>query len=318
MASAAGTPLNRQTETERFLIAIADHFTIADELKSSGTAIAYRARERLSERTVVLRVFNTSFTQNGATSFRREIQFAMQLEHPRLVPVLDTGRTDGRLWYTSPYVIAKSVQERLESQASFDEPTVVQLLRDIARALVYAHKQGAVHGDLKPANVLVASDGVYIADFGVARAHRLALNAEVPADRRHDKTFVFVVPGALSGMAPEVANDLSNADARADLFSLGVMAYRLLTGQMPFVNDSAPSLLRVQFTSRPTPVSAYVPQANPLLEQLVMQLLEPDPQHRPPSAAQVLSTLSSIANGSTELKPLLRPQRDSRINSRRT
>ena len=254
-----------------------------------------RAREQHNGKLLALKVFRASVTANGAALFRAEIDVITRLNHPHIIPVLESDRTDGRLWYTMPYADEESLHEQLLTKTSWEDAEVLRVLADVAAALAYSHTQGVIHGDIKPGNILLSGGRARLADFGIARAHMLAVNAHQAGPRRHDKTVMLAIPGRSASTSPEQASGQESVDHRADLYSLGVVAYRLLAGQMPFADATRWAFLRAQLTSRPVRVSVHRPLVHPLLEQLVMQLLESRVNDRPVSASHVRAVLDAVA-----------------------
>ncbi len=253
-----------------------------------GMALVYRARDLRHRRTVALKVLEVA-SNAAALRFRREIELAAGLQHPSILPVFDSGEDAGRLWYTMPFVEGESLEARLQREARLPLGETLRLLREILEGLGYAHGLGIVHRDLKPDNILLSAGHPIIADFGIAKA----LAGEPAQDTA---TTGGMAIGTPAYMAPEQIAADPAMDHRADLYAVGVIAYRLLTGAAPFDQaGSRQALLAAQLVQRPDPPSSRRPEVPSALDRLILQLLEKDPAKRPASAMQVLAELGRIS-----------------------
>lgn len=293
------------TEVSRFIAAASDRFEFEGEMRSSGMSIVFRVRERSTGELRALKVFRTSIGARSAEAFAEHLAPYGKLVHPNILSVLDYGTTDDRLWYTMPYLDASSLDERLKSNAPFQEHDAVSMLRDIAEAIESAHELGLLHGELKPSNIFHSNGKTYVAGFGVFHAFMQAMRQELQlkTTRREFNTIAMIANGTTGYMAPEQVCREQTVDA-SDLYSIGALGYKFLTGQRPFEGDSQLTFAVMQMTRPPAPVSNLRPAMNPLLAQLVMRLLEPLSYKRPQSAAQVVATLDKVAEGVTELEPV--------------
>ena len=276
----------------RFQAGIADRYRIDGEAGRGGMAIVYRAHHTGDGRPVALKVLRALTSAGGSTRFRREIALATRLSHPRIVPLLDAGECDGRLWYTMPFVAGESLGARLRRDGRLPIAEVVRLLREISEGLAFAHALGIVHRDLKPDNVLLADGHAVIADFGVAKAVFVATHGEAVALGVADlRTATGVGVGTPTYMSPEQAAGERSIDHRTDLYALGVMAYELLVGVPPFTATSRQALMTAHLAERPARLSKHRRDVPAALEALVMRLLEKQATNRPASAAQVIAAL---------------------------
>jgi eukaryotic-like serine/threonine-protein kinase len=250
--------------------ALGGAYRIERELGGGGMSRVFEAEETALGRKVVVKAFPPELS--GAASaerFRREIQLAARLRHPHIVPLPSAGEADGLLYYTMPFV---------EGESPVGE--AVRVLRDVAQALAYAHRLGVVHRDVKPENILLGEDGALVADFGVAKAVGAATEGG-------GLTGTGITLGTPSYMAPEqVAADL-HADHRADIYSLGVLAYEMLTGGPPFTGASPQQVLAAHATRALEPVVRRRPSIPAALAAIVMRCLEKRPADRPQSAEAV-------------------------------
>jgi serine/threonine-protein kinase len=277
----------------RFQAAIADRYRIDREAGRGGMAIVYRALDTRDERPVALKVLRALTSPGGPARFRREITLAVQLSHPRILALLDSGECDGRLWYTMPFVAGESLRARLHREGRLPIAHVVRILHEISEGLAFAHALGIVHRDLKPDNVLLADGHAVIADFGVAKAVFVATHGDATVAGGGDlRTATGVGVGTPTYMSPEQAAGERSIDHRTDLYALGVMAYELLADVPPFTGTSRQALITAHLAERPAPLSRYRRDVPAALEALVMRLLEKQATNRPGSAAEVIAVLS--------------------------
>ena len=151
--------------------ALADRYRIERELGRGGMATVYLAHDLKHDRPVALKVLHPEIAASlGTERFLREIRLTARLQHPHILPVFDSGAVDGRPWYTMPYVRGESLRDRLRREVQLSVETAVEITRQVADALEYAHREGVVHRDIKPENVLLSEGQALVADFGVARA----------------------------------------------------------------------------------------------------------------------------------------------------
>jgi tetratricopeptide (TPR) repeat protein len=266
-------------------------YTISRELGGGGMSRVLVARDTALRRDVVIKVLPPELVAGvNVERFRREILVAAGLQHPHIVPVLAAGEMDGLPWFTMPFVEGESLRQRL-ARGPLPISETIGILREVAKALAYAHERGVVHRDIKPDNVLITGGTAVVTDFGIAKALSASRTAADAGVTRGSLTQVGTSIGTPVYMAPEQAAADPNTDARADLYSFGCMAYELLAGRPPFVGLAPQKLLAAHMGERPQSVAELRRDTPPLLAELVMRCLEKEPERRPANAADVVRVL---------------------------
>jgi tetratricopeptide (TPR) repeat protein len=258
------------------------------ELGGGGMSRVFVAEDTALGRKVVVKVLpQDSRGDVNIERFKREIQVAARLQHAHIVPVLTAGDTDGLPFYTMPFVDGESLRHRLARAGSLPFAETVSILRDVARALAYAHQHAVVHRDIKPDNVMLAGGSAVVTDFGIAKA--------ISASRQDGPGATLTQIGTSLGtpayMAPEQAAGDPATDHRADLYAFGCMAYEMLTGRPPFVESSPQALLAAHMARTPEPLLGFRPDTPPSLAALVMRCLEKEAVDRPATALDVAQAL---------------------------
>jgi len=266
-------------------------YTFERELGGGGMARVFVATEASLGRRVVVKVLPPELAEGVSVDrFKREIQFAAQLQHAHIVPVLSAGDVDGLPYFTMPFVDGESLRARL-ARGELPMNDVVSILRDVARALDAAHTKGVIHRDIKPDNVLLSGGAAVVTDFGVAKA--IASAASV-GDSGETLTVHGIALGTPLYMAPEQAAADPRTDHRADVYAFGTMAYEMIAGRAPFAGRQRQQLAAAHATEAPTSVAQLRPSVPPTLAALVMRCLEKSPADRPQSAREILHALDSM------------------------
>jgi eukaryotic-like serine/threonine-protein kinase len=269
-------------------------YTLEREIGGGGMSRTYLAQESALHRRVVVKVLSPDLAAGVSVDrFKREIQLAAALQHPHIVPVLSAGDTNGLPYYTMPYVAGESLRVRL-ARGPLTVTESVGVLRDVAKALAFAHEHGVVHRDIKPDNVLLAGGSATVADFGIAKAISAA-RTDAPGATL---TQVGTALGTPAYMAPEQAAGDPNADHRADIYAFGVMAYEMLAGQAPFHGLTPQKLLAAHMAERPKPVSDVRADIPAAMSELIMRCLEKEADRRPQSANDIVRYLDTVTSGS--------------------
>ena len=271
-------------------------YVLERELGGGGMSRVFVANETRLNRKVVIKVLSPELAAGvNVDRFEREIQLAASLQQANIVPIISAGDTNGYPYYTMPFVEGKSLRTRLNEEGALPINTVTGILRDVARALAYSHERSIVHRDIKPDNVLLSGGTAVVTDFGIAKA--------ISAARTEQESGTLTQLGTSLGtpayMSPEQAAGDPLVDHRADLYSLGCMAYELLTGKPPFADRAPARMLAAHISEMPVQVAALRPDVPPALDQLVMQCLEKDPSARPQSGSEVVQVLEGLTSGST-------------------
>lgn len=287
---------------DRLDASIASQYVIERELGGGGMSRTYLATERALNRRVVIKVLAPELLAGVSVErFNREVLLAAQLQHPHIVPVLGAGDADGLPWFTMPYVAGESARARLQN-GPLAIGEVISILRDVARALAFAHSHGVVHRDIKPDNVLLAAGSATVTDFGIAKAIS-AIRGDTPGGTL---TAIGTSIGTPAYMAPEQAAGDPDVDHRADFYSFGVLAYELLCGRTPFHNLPPSRMLAAQLSETPRDIRELRADTPPALAQLVMRCLEKVPENRPQQGADIVKVLdSATSSGADAAAPVI-------------
>ena len=263
-------------------------FTLARELGRGGMGTVYLGRDGVLGRAVAIKVLTPELSRAlGAERFAREVRLTAQLVHPNIVPLFDSGESDGWLYYVMPFIDGATLRAQLDAGRPVATKDVMRIVADTAEALAYAHAMGVVHRDVKPENIFWYGGRALLADFGIAAG-------EQGAPGGASLTATGMIIGTVAYMSPEQASSQRDLDGRADLYSLGCVAYELLAGRPPFVRPSAVATLAAHFADPVEPVCARRPDVDPALAALIEQLLAKDRDQRPADAAAVLNALRPL------------------------
>ena len=280
--------------------ALGSAFRVERELAGCGMSRVFVAEETRLGRRVVVKVLPPELRAvMSAERFHRETRLAAALRHPHIVPLLVAGESaDGLVYFTMPFIEGQSLQQRLEREERLPLSEVVALVREVADALAYAHANGVVHRDVKPANVLIDGGHAVVADFGVAKALAAAANERASAEHVLGATDV---PGKLTRagfaigtpayMSPEQAKGY-DVDARTDVYSLGCMTFEMLTGQLPFPDDGLEAIAN---RKPPPAASAVCPDLPPSVDAVLARALAVDPDDRFQSTTAFAQALGAAA-----------------------
>jgi serine/threonine-protein kinase len=271
---------------DRALVTIDGRYHVVERIASGGMGEVFRAHDAVLAREVAIKILHRSLAGDPAfvDRFRREARAAAGLAHPNIVAVYDWGAVDGIYYMVMEYVRGPSVRHLLNERGRLEPAQAIEVLRQALLALGHAHHEGFVHRDMKPENLLMTRDGaVKVADFGLARAY---------ADGR--VTQAGAVTGTVQYLAPEQIRG-EPADPRSDLYSLGIVAYELLTGKLPFTGETAMAVAYKHLSDRVPAPSATVPDLPDDIDGFVASATDRDRELRPESAHAMRMDLDEIA-----------------------
>ncbi len=282
---------------------VGDRYRIGRELGRGGMARVYLAHDLKHGRDVAVKVIRAELAVSlGRERFLREIDIAARLRHPNIVPVYDSGEVNGTLYFVMPYEDGPSLRTRLAASGPLPIADVIAILRDVARALQYAHAQGVVHRDIKPDNIMMSGGAAVVADFGIAKAVSAARGEGTSATLTQTGSGI----GTPAYMAPEQAVGDPTSDHRADLYSFGCVAYELLAGRPPFVGVEAYQLIAAHVSTTAPSVMLLRADTPRALADLIARCLDKRPEARPQHAAELVDAL----DGTNAISmPVLSPAR---------
>jgi len=286
-------------ELTRLRSALAGRYTIEDQVGQGGMALVYGAQDVRHGRRVAVKVIRPDASSAlAAEQFLAEIRLTARLTHPNILPLLDSGAVEGALYYVMPFVEGESLRARMRREGPLPIQDTVRIVRAVAEALAYAHDHGTVHRDIKPDNVLLAGRQAWVADFGIAKA--IASSATT----RQTATNAGVAVGSPGYMAPEQIEGADRVDARADLYSLGVMAWEMLAGTPLFTGTSLQQMFLQHLTVEPPRIETVRTDVPAGLAHAVMGCLAKDPDRRTASASALLAQLDEMATVSAAHRPM--------------
>jgi serine/threonine-protein kinase len=290
------TDLPAGNAVERLQATLGGGYTIERELGGGGMSRVFLAHETSLNRAVVLKMLSPELAAGvSAERFAREVKLAARLQQANIVPLLSTGEASGIPWYSMPYVRGESLRARLASGHAIPLTEATHILRDVARALAFAHGEGVVHRDIKPDNILLSGGAAVVTDFGIAKA--LTVSRTEDGSGAITMTQSGASIGTPAYMAPEQAAGDPATDHRADIYAWGIVAWELIAGKHPFAGRGTPTAMIAAHLSETPTVLAEAP---PTLATLVARCLEKDPARRPQSASELLSALDQVGSASGE------------------
>ena len=283
-------------------IALAHRYTIEAELGRGGMGIVYRAWDVKHARPVAVKVVRPELGSVLATErFLREIQLAAKLQHPHIVPLHDSGEAAGALFYVMPFVEGESLRTRLmrERQLSIDD--ALQISREVADALGYAHSHDVLHRDIKPENVLLSAGHAVVVDFGIGRAITAA-----GGDRLTESG---ISVGTPAYMSPEQATGDAKLDGRSDLYSLACVLYEMLAGHPPFLGATAQEVVVRHALDRVPSLRSARPGVSGAVEDVITKALAKVPADRFTRAARFAAALDEASAAPPDLEtPAVQPR----------
>ena len=296
VASAADTELLARVEQ-----VLAPTFELDHEIGRGGMGIVYLARDSRLKRPVAIKVLppELAFRSDIRSRFLREAETSAQLSHPNIVPIFTVDERGGLVFFVMGYVEGETLAQRMQRDSPVPPAEARRLLTEVASALAYAHSRGVIHRDIKPDNILLSSEGgrAMVTDFGIARAVSTG-----SGDSRLTATGVAI--GTPAYMSPEQCAGDKEIDGRSDLYSLGVVAYQMLCGSLPFSGSGTGALLVKHLSEKPVPVTDRAPDVPAWLGRVTMRLLEKQPTDRYGDASALVRALEQ---GDTGFVPPVAP-----------
>ena len=272
---------------------IAERYELEEVVGHGGMSTVYRAHDSLLERNVALKVLHQQYNEDDdfVERFKREARSVAQLQHPNIVTVIDRGEEAGRQYIVFEFIDGENLKELVVRKGRLDLRDALEISLEVARGLAFAHDHGLVHRDVKPQNVLLNGDGdAKVTDFGIARS----------LDVDHGVTQTGTILGTSNYIAPEQASG-QPVDAHTDVYSLGIVLYEMLTGELPFPGESFVAIA-MKHIQEPSPNVLDVRGDIPLrVAEMIDRALEKDPEHRFPTmgafAAEIEKSLAELDRG---------------------
>ena len=288
----------------RLSAALADRYAIERELGAGGMATVYLAQDIKHERDVAIKLLHPDLgAALGGERFLSEIRTTARLQHPHILPLLDSGEADGLLYYVMPLVTGETLRARLERERQLPIADAVRIAGEVASALDYAHRQGVIHRDIKPENILLHEGQALVADFGIALAVQSAGGSRM--------TQTGLSLGTPQYMSPEQAMGEKQIDARSDIYALAAVTYEMLAGDAPFTGGSVQAIVAKIMTEKPTSLHTLRDTVPEHVEDAVLAGLAKLPADRFASAAEFAEAL----NGGHSTRAMPRGQRTERMAS---
>jgi eukaryotic-like serine/threonine-protein kinase len=261
-------------------------YQVESEIGRGGNARIFLARDP-SGLEVALKILHPELLVSvAAERFLREIKLASQLNHPNIAQILDSGERDWLVYYVMSYVGGATLRERLDTTPQLPVAETLRIAGDLLGALDHAHQQGIIHRDVKPANVVLSSQGAVLLDFGIARA--------VVASGTDQLTRSGIAVGTSTYMSPEQITALTDIDHRSDLYSMGCVLYECLAGQPPYAHRNEAVVLQLHLTQPPVDVRSVRSDVPAELAQGIMKAMAKSPQNRWPSAHAMREALATV------------------------
>jgi serine/threonine-protein kinase len=275
---------------DRLTASLADRYRLERELGAGGMATVYLAHDLRHHRPVAVKVLRPELAAIiGAERFLAEIRTTANLQHPHILPLFDSGESDGFLFYVMPFVQGESLRDRLRRETQLPIGEAVRIATEVGSALDYAHRHGVIHRDIKPENILIHDGRALVADFGIALALSSAGTGTGSGGRMTETGMSLGTPHYMS---PEQAMGEREITGRSDIYALGAVLYEMLVGEPPFTGPSVQAIVAKVLTEEPRPLVPKRHTIPPHLEAVVLTALEKLPADRYATAAEFIAALS--------------------------
>lgn len=285
--------IGEPSRAQRIPAALLERYQFQREIGRGGAAYVFLAEDRRTSTQVAVKVLRAEIAASlGEFRFQREIDIARSLEHPNILPVLDSGAADGQLFFTMPFVAGETLRQRLRREQQLKIADAVAIAAAVANALGHAHEREIIHRDVKPANILLDKARTVLTDFGIARAVTIAAGAQ--------RTDSGVSIGTPEYMSPEHGTGVRDLDARTDVYSLGCVVYEMLAGEPPFTGPTAQAIIARHCQERPRSIRVIRPAIPLGVERAVEKALAKSPADRFSTAVEFVQALE---RGAAEVTP---------------
>jgi len=272
--------------------ALADRYEIVREIGRGSMATVYLAEDRETSRPVAVKALHAELRAalEGGGRFQREIDVLRKLEHPNILPILESADSGQVLYYVMPYAAGGSLRARLALDGRWPLDRALPVLRAVAAALDYAHSMNVIHRDIKPGNILFGDEActlILVCDFGLARAIVVAGGERISSSG--------LVVGTPAYLSPEQAIGSKNIDGRCDVYGLGCVIYETLTGELPFSGPTAQSVIARHLREPPRSIRVVRPELPQRVEDAVFAALAKRPEDRPRTAGEVIRRMTATS-----------------------
>ena len=282
-------------QVDRLRAALAGRYTLDREIGRGGMAHVYRAHDLQHDRDVAIKVLKPEVAAAlGTERFLREIRIEARLQHPHILPLYDSGVADGFFYYVMPFVEGESLRDLIHREKQLPLSNALQITREVADALSYAHAHDVLHRDIKPGNILLSGEHAVVADFGIAKA--------ISEADHESLTGSGIAIGTPEYMSPEQGAGDGTADRRSDIYALGCVLYEMLSGEPPFSGRSAQTILARHRQDAPPPLHSVRPGLPPAVEASVEKALAKIPADRFSTALDFVRALEGGPSTSLTLQ----------------
>ena len=286
--SSSGTKSLRAATLQRLVAALPSRYEYRSEIGAGGAAHVFLVHDNERKQLVAIKILRPEVTTAiGRKRFLREIEIIQKLQHPNILPMLDSGTVAGQVFFTTPYVEGDTLEMKIRREHRLTLGDAVSIASDVAAALDYAHSRGLIHRDIKPANILLSGNHAVVADFGIARA--------VAVKRDDAITISGVSLGTAQYMSPEQCSALRELDQRTDVYAFGCVVYEMLTGDPPFTGPSEQAILARHCSEPPRSMRTARPELPRRVDGVVMKSLAKVRSHRYRTAGEFFDSLDAAS-----------------------